>query len=82
MVATNLEIIQGPAALLDMFPWLARVAPSALLDRWMKVDVLYANLADFHKFVMVRFYPFRFFTCCHRACFFCFVFFSSLSLFC
>lgn len=52
MVATNLEIIQGPASLLDMFPWLARVAPSLLLDRWMRIDVLHKNLADFHKFVM------------------------------
>ncbi|XP_042888422.1 cytochrome P450 2L1-like [Penaeus japonicus] len=52
MVSTNLDIIQGPASFLDIFPWLSHVAPTFVLNKWMKIDVLNANLSEFYTYVM------------------------------
>ncbi|XP_047740366.1 cytochrome P450 2L1-like [Hyalella azteca] len=55
MIEENFAIVQGRVFLIDVFPWLATVLPSFILNKFFKVDVLCRNRDEiqsmFKKFI-------------------------------
>ncbi|KAG7153756.1 Cytochrome P450 2L1-like 3 [Homarus americanus] len=49
MVSVNFDIIQGPAALLDLYPWLIHIMPTFLKNSWMRVNQLDESRERIHS---------------------------------
>ncbi|CAL4092454.1 unnamed protein product, partial [Meganyctiphanes norvegica] len=49
----NVELINGPVALLDIFPFLIPLVPTFIKNKWMKVDVLESNRDLLFELIMV-----------------------------
>ncbi|KAK7079648.1 hypothetical protein SK128_006050 [Halocaridina rubra] len=52
MVSGDIELIQGPATLLDIFPGLHKVLPAFIQNHWMKIDLLHRNTLEFKDFLL------------------------------
>lgn len=53
MVTEDIENIQGPVFLLNLFPGLEKYLPNFILNKWMKIDSLEYNIEQFKDFVIV-----------------------------
>ena len=53
LVASNSDIIYGPAGFLDFFPALVPFVPELIKHKWMHLDSFQANKATIDKFLWV-----------------------------
>ncbi|XP_066988071.1 cytochrome P450 2L1-like [Macrobrachium rosenbergii] len=50
MLSADLDAIQGPILILDMFPALLHILPESLLNKWMKLSQIREHVAEFKSF--------------------------------
>ena len=60
MINGELNVIQGPVQILDMFPWIVPYVPTFIKNKWMKVDFLEESREEFFEFCRVSLIIFAF----------------------
>ena len=56
MIAENFDIVQGPIRFVDSMPWLLKIIPRSLLNKWTRIHVFEKNREAFYAQCMVRFF--------------------------
>ena len=56
MISGEIDVLQGPVQMLDLFPWIIPYVPKIIKNKWMKVDWLEHSRQEFVSFIQVSLY--------------------------